>query len=90
MNAIDPELLEILVCPENKQPVNLADPALVDKLNEAQRQCKLLNRFGKPVREAMDGGLIREDHAILYPIIDGIPVMLTEEGIPLAEFLKNQ
>jgi uncharacterized protein len=31
----------------------------------------------------LDGGLIRSDRKILYPIRDHIPVMLIEEGIPL-------
>ena len=30
---IDPELLKILVCPETKEPVALADSALIEQLN---------------------------------------------------------
>ena len=87
MAALDPLLLEILVCPENKTPVRPADAALIGKLNAAQREGKLKNRAGQQVKEPMEGGLIRQDNAILYPIIEGIPVMLKEEGIPLEGWL---
>lgn len=84
---VDPMLLEILVCPEDKSPVTPADAALVEKLNAAQREGKLMNRVGQPVRETMESGLIRADRTILYPVIEGIPVMLIEEGIPLKDWL---
>jgi len=35
------------------------------------------------VSEKLDGGLIRADRKILYPIREDIPVMLIEEGIPI-------
>jgi len=44
---------------------------------------ELKNRAMKPVTETLDGGLIRADRKILYPIREDIPVMLIEEGIPL-------
>lgn len=80
---IDKELLAILCCPETKQPVAFADAVLVNKLNEAVARGALINKGQKPISEQMDGGLIRTDQKILYPIREGIPVMLIEEGIPL-------
>ncbi len=56
---------------------------LVKRLNEAQSRGELKNRAGQAVGEAMDEGLVREDGAYLYPIINGIPVMLIDEAIPL-------
>ncbi len=85
MTSVDPLLLEILVCPETKQPVRLAEAELVGRLNKAQARGELLNRAGRPLAEPMEAGLVREDGAFLYPVIDGIPVMLIEEGIPLGE-----
>ena len=43
------------------------------------------NRVGQPVKEKIDGGLVREDKKFLYPIRGNIPVMLVDEAIPLAE-----
>jgi len=80
---IDKDLLAILCCPDTKQDVNLADEALIAKLNEAVIRGQLKNKANKPITEPIDGGLIRSDRKILYPIREDIPVMLIEEGIPL-------
>jgi uncharacterized protein YbaR (Trm112 family) len=80
---LDKELLAILCCPETKQDVTLADQALIAKLNDRIARGDLKNKAGQPVRERLDGGLIRADKKILYPIREDIPVMLIEEGIPL-------
>ncbi len=83
--SIDQDLLAILCCPETKQPVSMADQALVRQLNEAVIQGRLQNKGGKAILEQFDGGLIRADQKILYPIREGIPVMLIEEGILLEQ-----
>lgn len=80
---LDKELLAILCCPETKQDVALADEALVNRLNERIAKGELKNKAGQAVTEKLDGGLIRSDKKILYPIREDIPVMLIEEGIPL-------
>ena len=82
---VDPKLLEILVCPENKTPVTEADAALIGRINAAIEAGTLKNRAGEKVEERVDGGLIREDGAYLYPIRDDIPIMLIDEAIPLSQ-----
>ena len=80
---VDQELLDILVCPENKTPVTLADDALVAKANAAIEAGTLKNRAGEVVDKPMDGGLVREDRAYMYMIREDIPIMLIDEAIPL-------
>ncbi|MFP4499429.1 MAG: Trm112 family protein [Candidatus Hydrogenedentota bacterium] len=82
---VDPELLEILVCPENHSPVHVASDALVAQVNAAIEAGTLQNREGNPVETKIDGGLVRDDGAYLYPIRDDIPIMLIDEAIPLAQ-----
>jgi uncharacterized protein len=84
---IDKDLLAILCCPETKLDVSLADDALIGKVNDAVSRGVLKNKAQKPVTEMLDGGLIRADKKILYPIREDIPVMLIEEGIPLEQVL---
>ena len=80
---IDRELLEILVCPETKQPVRLAEADQVARVNAAIAAGTVSNRGGEAVREAITGGLVREDGELLYPVRDDIPIMLIDEAILL-------
>lgn len=81
--TIDKDLLAILCCPDTKQALTTAETTLVNKLNEAVAHGGLMNKAKKPVSQQLDGGLVRADGKILYPIRENIPVMLIEEGIPL-------
>ncbi len=80
---IDAELLKILCCPETHQELRMADPALVEQLNQQAGSGSLKNRAGQPVKEKLDGGFLRADGQFLYPIRKNIPVMLVDEAIPL-------
>ena len=42
------------------------------------------NKGGKKVEEPLVAGLVREDKKVVYPIRDGIPVLLIDEGIEVA------
>ena len=81
--SVSQELLEILVCPETKQPVVLASEEVLRNLAQDIEAGKVLNRGGEKVTEPITEGLVREDGKILYPVDDGIPVMLIEESIEL-------
>lgn len=84
---LDPALLEILCCPETKQAMTLLDAASLDVLNQKIANGELQNKGGNPVKEPLDGGLIRNDKKVTYPIREKIPIMLVEEGIPLDDIL---
>ncbi len=81
--AVNAELLEILVCPETKQSLRVAEANVIADLNEKIKAGTLRNRGGdKPEKEIAEG-LIREDGRVLYVVDDDIPVMLIEESIEL-------
>jgi uncharacterized protein YbaR (Trm112 family) len=76
--SIDPDLLEILVCPKTKGELELVDlPAevcqqLVEKYREHFRD-------EEPVVEQ---GLYAADSSLVYPIVSDIPIMLIDEALP--------
>jgi uncharacterized protein YbaR (Trm112 family) len=80
---VDPELLEILVCPDDKTPVTLADAATLEALNARIAAGEVKTRGGQPVTDAVAEGLVRADGKYLYPVRDDIPVMLIDEALPL-------
>lgn len=80
---ISPELLAILQCPENHTPLALADELLMEELRRAVAAGKVKNKAGEVFDRPLDGGLVREDRAVLYPIVDGLPILIVDEAIPL-------
>lgn len=80
---IDKDLLAILACPATHQPLAEADAALLARLNATIAAGGARTVGGGKVSEALEAGLVREDRQVLYPIRDGIPVLLAEEGILL-------
>ena len=86
MKRVDPELVEILVCPNTKLNVDLAPAETVEKINLAIKESIVLNVDGQSVKEPLQDGLLREDDKIIYPVRDSIPIMLIGEGIPMDQF----
>jgi uncharacterized protein YbaR (Trm112 family) len=82
---LDPELLALLVCPQTHQDVTLATPEEIARLNEAIRLGHVTTTGHKEVIQPLEAALIRIDRAIAYPIKEGIPVMLVDEGLMIAE-----
>ncbi len=86
---LDAELLALLVCPDTHQDVTLATPGEIVLINEAIREGRVQTTGGNAVDQPCEGALIRVDHAIAYPIRDGIPVMLVAEGLSISKVNLN-
>lgn len=81
--SIHADLLEILVCPKSKRPLELASDDRVAELNASIAAGKVRTVGGQVVERPLEGGLVTEDGTVIYPIVDDIPVLLVEEGIAL-------
>lgn len=80
---IDADLLEIICCPETHQRLSVLGSSELNTLNASIAKGILKERSGKDVRDAIDGGLIREDGQWVYPVRGGIPVLLIDSAIPV-------
>jgi uncharacterized protein YbaR (Trm112 family) len=69
---IAPELLELLRCPTTMQRLRPASAELLGRLRRA--------RPAEDFAEALE----RDDGAVVYPVRDGIPIMLPEEAIAIS------
>ena len=82
---MDRKLLDILACPATRMPLAMLEAPGLDALNRAIAAGGLrLNDDSlqtTPLREA----LVTRDRKTVYRIDDGIPVLLTEEGIATAQ-----
>lgn len=83
---IDGKLLEILCCPVSKTPLTRLDAGRLKKLNAAIETGDAQYVGGEPVQEGVREALVTEDSKVIYPVVDGIPVLLEERGIGTTQF----
>jgi uncharacterized protein YbaR (Trm112 family) len=82
---MDKKLLTILCCPVTHKGLALAKPELLKSVNEAIAAGRLVNHDGDPVPAALGEALVTDDGKTLYPVDDGIPVLLEGESVALAQ-----
>lgn len=82
---MDKRLLAILCCPVTHKGLSLARPELLRKINTAINDGKLVNHDGVELSESLTEALVTEDGKIMYPVSDGIPVLLEGESVGLSQ-----
>lgn len=78
---MDRKLLDLLVCPNTRQPLALLDSRGLEALNQAIAGGGLRRADGEAQTEAMREALVTRDRKLAYRVDDGIPVLLAEEAI---------
>ncbi len=78
---VDPELLEILVCPKTRAPV---EPVA---LPEALR-ARLVEKYREHFRDEeplVEEGLLCRESGLVYPVVSDIPMMLADDALSASE-----
>ena len=83
--ALDRKLLDILCCPITKSPVRPLTRDALKIVNHAIEAGTLVNLEGRTLDRPLKEGLITDNNERVYPVEDGIPVMLEGEAIPVKE-----
>lgn len=78
---MDKRLLDIVCCPVTKLPLQLLDSDRLVRLNSAITSGQLRNRSAAVLPETLSEALVTRDGRLVYPVREGIPVLLEEESI---------
>lgn len=80
---MDKRLLTILRCPVTHKGLSLLKKDKLATLNEAIAEGRVKTLDGVPLEGALAEALVTDDGKRLYPVTDGIPVLLESESIHL-------
>ena len=78
--TIDPKLLEILVCPVDKTPLEVVE---LPETVRARLVAKYREQF-KDEDPTVEVGLVSAAGRV-YPVVSGIPIMLADEALDRSE-----
>ena len=74
---MDEDLLSILMCPKTRGALRLATTAEIEQANA------LIRAGSTSQEEPLEAGLVCEEGGLIYPVREGIPVLLAAEAIAL-------
>lgn len=80
---MDPEMLSLLCTPDTREPLVEASEEVLAKVNAEIEKGSVKNVGGAVVFEALEEALVSQDGKKLYPVKNGIPVLLMDEAIAL-------
>ena len=82
---MEKRLLNLLRCPVTHKGLSLARREMLGRVNTAIEAGEMSNRDGTVLAESLSEALVTDDSKLLYPIVNGIPVLLEGESISLGQ-----
>jgi len=82
---MDKRLLSILRCPTSHKGLAVLKKDQLDRLNDAIGAGEVQNHDGQTIDKPLTSALITDDGKRIYPVDDGIPVLLEDESINMEQ-----
>jgi len=82
---MDKRLLTILRCPVSHKGLSILKKDTLEQINAAIQRGELKNSEGDQLAQPLAEALITDDGKRVYPIDDGIPVLLEGESISVEQ-----
>ena len=83
--AMDKRLLTILRCPISHKGLAVLKKDELARINAAIAAGELVNHEGAAIANPLTEALITDDGKRIYPVDDGIPVLLEDESISMEQ-----
>ena len=82
---LDRALLDIVCCPVTRSPLELLTERELAELNRGIAARRVKNRDDAIVEEPLEQALVTRTGKLVYPVRDGVAVLLEDQAIALVQ-----